>query len=137
MFHVLGFWLVLVLMLVVSRKGKLSRSCPASVSSYGAYSSQVLCLQLNSKKKLLLASPWTRLGSVPCGSSQNLPQVHLTLDHEDIGVARCRQLQEQLQKKHTLTSSKPATSDPNSCEIHPKSRVKDTVHPHPARYDQL
>lgn len=101
-------------------------SCPISVSSYGAHSSQVLCLQVNSKKKLLLASPWTRLASVPSGPSQNLPQAHLTLGHEDIGVARCRELQEQLQNKHILTSSKSVTSDPKSCEINPKSRVKGT-----------
>lgn len=101
-------------------------SCPLSVSLYGACRSQVLCLQLNSKEKLLLASPWTRLGSVSSGPSHNLPQVHLTSDHEDIDLERCRQLHVQLQKRHTLASSKSASGDPSNCEIHPKSRAKNT-----------
>lgn len=73
---------------------------------------------------LLLASARTRPGLVLSVTNHNLAQVHLALGHEGIAIARCRQLHLKLRRRHTLASYKSATSNPSSCKIHLKSRVK-------------
>lgn len=94
---------------------------------------------------LLLICLWTRPGLVPSGTNHTLPQIHLALGHEDIAIARCRQLHLQLQRRHALARSKPSTSNQRSCEINPKSRVKNAclvplghstlTHPDVTRYE--
>lgn len=82
---------------------------------------------------LLLISLWTRPGLVPSGTNHNLPQIYLALAHKDIDIAKCRQLHLQLQSRHALASSKPSSSNRSSCEIKPKSRVKNSCPVPPGR----
>lgn len=100
-------------------------SCPGQLWLLSLICLIVWCLQVSGTVSSAELEG-DRLGSVPSGPSHNLPQVHLTSDHEDIDLERCRQLHVQLQKRHTLASSKSASSDPSNCEIHPKSRAKNT-----------